>query len=344
MNTPSIDFEDLLKRVSRSFYLTLRILPRAIKPQLGLAYLLARATDTVADTDVIDIYHRQAVLSDLQKSIQAVCDGQTPLLPDFTLFIESKKTPADQRNEAEHALLQNFAALLEELKTFKEADRREIRTVLEIITHGQEMDLVRFCSSDNSLVALTKDEELDLYTYEVAGCVGEFWTRLCRAHLFPKAALDDTQLLADAVLFGKGLQLVNILRDLPKDLQQGRCYIPEQRLSQYSLKPMDLLNADNMHRFRPLYDEYLQRAEDFLSAGWRYTTTLPFSSIRVRLACAWPILIGMQTVERLRHSNVLDARQRTKISRSDIWCLIRKTVFLYPNRKAWNRLFDSIRT
>jgi farnesyl-diphosphate farnesyltransferase len=204
------------------------------------------------------------------------------------------------------------------------------------------MDLVRFHAPGKSLVALNTDEELDTYTYEVAGCVGEFWTRVCRAHLFPKIALDDKQLLADAVLFGKGLQLVNILRDLPKDLQQGRCYIPEQRLSRYDLKPSDLLDAGNMDRFRPLYDEYLQRAEDFLGAGWRYTTSLPFASVRVRLACAWPILIGVQTVGRLRHSNVLDAQQRIKTSRSDIWRIIRKTVFLYPNLKAWNRLINSM--
>jgi farnesyl-diphosphate farnesyltransferase len=343
MQTESINLEDLLKRVSRSFYLTLRILPRAIKPQLGLAYLLARATDTVADTDVIDAQHRQAVLADLQKSIEAVCDGQVPLLPDFTEFIESLKTPAERQNEAERVLLQNFCTLLEEFKNFGEADRREIRTVLGIITHGQKMDLVRFCSSANSLVALTTDKELDTYTYEVAGCVGEFWTHLCRTHLFPKVTLDDKQLLDDAVLFGKGLQLVNILRDLPKDLLQGRCYIPEERLSQYGLKSVDLLDAGNMPRFQPLYDEYLQRAEDFLLAGWRYTTTLPFSSVRVRLACAWPILIGVQTVELLRHSNVLDACQRVKITRSDIRRLILKSLFLYPNRKAWNNFFYSIR-
>jgi len=58
------------------------------------------------------------------------------------------------------------------------------------------------------------------------GCVGEFWTRICRAHLFPTAVLDDAFLLSNGVRFGKGLQLVNILRDLPVDLRHGRCYLP----------------------------------------------------------------------------------------------------------------------
>ena len=76
-------------------------------------------------------------------------------------------------------------------------------------------------ASAQSLVALRTDEELDDYTYRVAGCVGEFWTKMCRAHLFPRAPLDDAFLLANGVRFGKGLQLVNILRDVAADLRHG---------------------------------------------------------------------------------------------------------------------------
>ena len=36
----------VLKSVSRSFYLSLRVLPSAVRPALALAYLLARAADT----------------------------------------------------------------------------------------------------------------------------------------------------------------------------------------------------------------------------------------------------------------------------------------------------------
>ena len=55
---PTLDksLNRLLKEVSRSFYLTLRALPGAIRPQIGLAYLLARATDTIADTEIIPVW------------------------------------------------------------------------------------------------------------------------------------------------------------------------------------------------------------------------------------------------------------------------------------------------
>ena len=148
--------------------------------------------------------------------------------------------------------------------------------------------------------------------------------------------------MSDAVRFGKGLQFVNILRDLPEDLRQGRCYIPEQSLLRFGLKPDDLLNhaANNaMNRFRPIYEGYLKLAEEHLSAGWRYTASLPFSCACVRFACAWPILIGIKTLGLLRGGNIL-ADPRVKITRRDIRGILIKSVLLYPCRKAWDRLFE----
>src|SRR5947209_2603298 len=40
----------LLASVSRSFYLSIRLLPRDVRAPIGLAYLLARASDTIADS------------------------------------------------------------------------------------------------------------------------------------------------------------------------------------------------------------------------------------------------------------------------------------------------------
>ena len=54
--------QDLLRDVSRSFYLTLKLLPGSIREQIGLAYLLARATDTIADTGAVSVEERLAAL------------------------------------------------------------------------------------------------------------------------------------------------------------------------------------------------------------------------------------------------------------------------------------------
>ena len=339
LETGATDGYDLLKRVSRSFYITLRVLPRAVRPQLSLAYLLARATDTVADTDAITADKRQQVLSKLLMSITAVCAQQKPSVPDLSAFFQTDISGLSTKDTAERTLLENFETLLNLLSEFSDSDREKICVVLKTIIHGQKTDIQRFGITPGQLNALATDNELDAYTYEVAGCVGEFWTRLCLAHVFSGDPLNEKQLLSDAVRFGKGLQLVNILRDLPEDLRQGRCYIPEQSLFRFGLTPKDLLNHDSMQRFRPLYDDYLKLAEEHLRAGWRYITLLPFRCVRVRLACTWPILIGVKTLRRLRNVNIL-GDPRIKITRREIRRILVKSVLLYPRRKAWDRLIN----
>ena len=318
-----------LRDVSRSFYLTLRVLPRKVRPPIGLAYLLARTSDTIADTELVAPAQRLEALQALRERIQGQREG--PL--DFGVLAQQ------QGSRAERLLLDNCEASLALLGGLPSADAQRVREVLNVITSGQELDLRRFSgASAQSLVALRTDEELDDYTYRVAGCVGEFWTKICRAHLFPQAPLNDAFLLANGVRFGKGLQLVNILRDVAADLRHGRCYLPAERLAAANLKPEDLLQPTTEPRLRPLYHAYLDRAEAHLQAGWAYTNSLPRGSVRVRLACAWPILIGRETLQRLRAANVLDAAQRIKISRARVRQLMMRSVLLYPWQAAWERM------
>jgi farnesyl-diphosphate farnesyltransferase len=319
----------LLKETSRSFYLTLRVLPAKIRPQIGLAYLLARTTDTIADTALLPLEQRLDALQDLRERIM----GNPGPPPDFGELAQRQDWPA------ERLLLERCGEALALLDAFTPNDRQLVREVLRVIISGQELDLRRFAgAAAENIVALADDAELDDYTYRVAGCVGEFWTKMCRAHLFPGAAVDDAMLLANGVRFGKGLQLVNILRDLPVDLRHGRCYLPAKELSAAGLAAGDLLEPGNEPKFRPFYARYLALAEGHLTAGWAYTNALPGRCIRVRLACAWPILIGMKTLAMLRAGNVLDPDRRIKVSRPEVNRLILRSVLYYPWPGAWRRL------
>jgi farnesyl-diphosphate farnesyltransferase len=324
---PSLN--DLLRDTSRSFYLTLRMLPSKIRPQVGLAYLLARTTDTMADTAVLPLGRRLDALQDFRERIM----GNPGPPPNFGELAQHQNLPAERE------LLERCGESLAVLEGFNAADRQLIREVLRVIISGQELDLRRFDgASAENIIALADDTDLDDYTYRVAGCVGEFWTRICRAHLFPNATVDEAMLLTNGVRFGKGLQLVNILRDLPVDLRHGRCYLPAKQLSAAGLTPGDLLEPRNEPKFRPFYERYLSIAEGHLMAGWAYTNALPGRCIRLRLACAWPILIGMRTLAMLRAGNVLDPDQRIKVSRPEVNRLILRSVLCYPWPGAWRRL------
>ena len=222
-----------------------------------------------------------------------------------------------------------------------EDDRARIREVLEMIASGQMLDLERFLEAGpERLVALRTDAELEDYTYRVAGCVGEFWTRICRARLFPAAPVDDHFLMENGVRFGRGLQLVNILRDLPADLRQGRCYLPAERLRHVDLRPADLLNPPSEARLRPVYNAYLACATDHLRAGWEYTNHLPHSQRRVRLACAWPILIGVRTIAHLKSGHVLAPEVRIQASRAEVRGILLRSIAYLPWPSVWRRLFE----
>jgi farnesyl-diphosphate farnesyltransferase len=320
----------LLKDVSRTFYWTLRVLPRKIRSQIGLAYLLARTTDTIADTGLIALEKRLEALRRLKERILGI--GDSPL--DFTELAKHQGT------SAERILLEKCESTLGLLQTLAPGDLQLVREVLGTITSGQELDLQRFGdASANRIVALRTAEELDDYTYRVAGCVGEFWTRMCLAHIYPGTdrGQNESYLLANGVRFGQGLQLVNVLRDLPADLRNGRCYLPAEQLAARGLATEDLLKPENEARLRPVYDAWLGRAETNLFAGWDYTNALPRGSVRVRLACAWPIQIGVETIKLLRASPILDPVRRVKVTRGEVKKLMMRSVILYPF-PAWKGL------
>jgi farnesyl-diphosphate farnesyltransferase len=128
------------------------------------------------------------------------------------------------------------------------------------------------------------------------------------------------------IRYGKGLQMVNILRDLPEDLQNGRCYIPDVLLKQVNLSPQQLLDPSSARAFRPLFRQLIQEARDHLDQGWRYTMAIPRMEVRLRLACMWPILIGIRTLQALSTSqHLLNAERSIKIARRDVYGIVAAT-------------------
>jgi farnesyl-diphosphate farnesyltransferase len=312
----------LLRDVSRSFYLTLRVLPPAIRPQISLAYLLARATDTIADTKAVPRAKRVAALQQLQNLSH---------VPDLGAIAEQQTSPAEKQ------LLERLEDCVIALGRFDEADGRRIQELLKIIVSGQIFDLQQFPGeTEEELVALSSDEELDRYTYMVAGCVGEFWTKMCVAHMPALRDWNVDEMCKLGVRFGKGLQLVNVLRDIPKDLRIGRCYLPVK-------DPRTLLDLENFEAIRALYSRWLDTAEDHLDAGWQYTMKIPRSETRLRLACLWPIWIGLMTIARLRAENPLDPGQRVKVSRGEVYGVMVRSFLVSRSDSALDRQYQKLR-
>jgi farnesyl-diphosphate farnesyltransferase len=280
----------LLKRVSRSFYLSLAVLPAAVRPPLGIAYLLARAADTIADTRAVERRARVAHLAALRDELEAPGIGRVAA-------ITAALRPG-QSAPAERELLQRLPECLLAYRSLPAGDRDRVHRVLTTIIQGQTEDLEIFPGEDEGkVVALATRADLDRYTYLVAGCVGEFWTEVHVAHRPRLAGWDLTRMRALGVRFGKALQLTNVLRDVPRDLRQGRCYLPGEDLARLGLDPSELLDPAAGRAARPLLAELLNVALDHYEAAWEYTFAVPASETRLRLACAWPLLIGLRTLD-----------------------------------------------
>src|ERR1700730_1566552 len=161
----------ILASVSRSFYLSIRLLPKKLRDPVSLGYLLARASDTIADTTEAPIDLRTEKLKLLARGIQGEAIGNA--IVDL-----SKSLAPLQKDKAERALIESAPSCLDWLDQSEVEDREEVRTVLEQINRGQLLDLQRF-QNPKQIVALETSAELDEYTYLVAGSAGEFWTRLC---------------------------------------------------------------------------------------------------------------------------------------------------------------------
>ena len=296
---------EILRSVSRSFYLSIRLLPEKLRDPIALAYLLARATDTIADTAEISAHVRMEELARLATLIQG--DAATGAQTSFASFVSL------QRNEAERQLIAELPRGLAWLDSLPPADRADLREVLTKINEGQTLDVQRF-ANPVQITALATAADLDRYTYLVAGCVGEFWTKVCGRHLSGFSDKPREEMLSLGVEYGKGLQLTNILRDAGADLRAGRCYLPADELRSLGTDPGDVLAQPQ--RVEPLLRRWRERAEQGIAAGLEYACAI--KSCRVRLATVIPALIGARTLAALRSAGPSAFIHKAKVSRPEV--------------------------
>jgi farnesyl-diphosphate farnesyltransferase len=293
---------------------------------VAIGYLLARATDTVADTSALPLAERQALLDLMQEAIHAPTDGSGQHL-QLQIHGLTQAFAAQQSHPHERALMQALPECLALRHTLSAADQASVRTVLGHITRGQQQDMTLFGRGPELLVALPTEADLDHYTWLVAGCVGEFWTELCGRHLPGYALMSQAEMLRIGREYGMGLQRLNIIRDMGADLADGRCYWPQETLAQAGLTPEWLAqssknraDAKSLASLTPLYTQWLDHTQAQLACGMRYALAL--QPWRLRLASALPALIGARTVALLRQAGPAALTQRVKMPRHEVRALM----------------------
>ncbi|BCX49719.1 farnesyl-diphosphate farnesyltransferase [Haloferula helveola] len=282
----------VLRDVSRSFYLSLRVLPAPMRAPVSVAYLLARSSDTLADTAEAAAEARLAWLDGFVAEVKG--EG-SDWRSGIRGFVETQTHPGEK------ALMSRLDDVFAAYASLAPAERHLVRGVFEIITSGQRLDVERFEVGSGRL---TKEAELEDYCHRVAGCVGVFWTRIgfeTLGNRFSKSAPEELGEIGER--FGRGLQLVNILRDLPKDLRNGRCYLPVE-------DPTDRTTVlAEAARWRAVARERMRDGLDYARS---------MAGRRLTMSVALPALIGVRTLDLLDAADWETLERGVKVSRAEI--------------------------
>jgi farnesyl-diphosphate farnesyltransferase len=327
----------LLASVSRSFYLTLKALPEGLREPLSLAYLLARAADTIADTAGVPEALKTECLVEFDRLVQRESrdvPGESNLCDQLICDFMPKQTDKDEAHLLER-LREGFDALWK----FPDRQLANIRGVLQPIVRGQMLDIERF-PVDGQLRSLNKSSELDEYTWLVAGCVGDFWTRLCFEELdgaFAAGVSKELQ-IERGIRFGKGLQLVNILRDIAKDAAMGRCYLPAEEMTVHGLSIEDVRRDPAV--LKPLLPKWQKLCREHLQCALEYIDAIEHK--RLRYATALPLLLALRTMALIESATWEDRMKGVKVSRGEVTRILLEAGFASLRRHGLRKMAEGM--
>ena len=300
----------------------------------AIAYLFARAADTLADSWSGNCAERRALLATFRAAIDRASHGDAsiPRLPSPPACV----APPERR------LMHDMGLAFPVLASMRPPVRAMIRRVLMTLTDGMYTDMKAFDGASHAIPAARPDAAaLDRYTYLIAGCVGEFWTDLAIAcGTWP--AEHRAPLVRDGILFGKGLQLVNILRDVPSDLTRGRVYLPAPDLAAQGIAPADLNDPAVFTRVRPVFAKYTDLAAAHFAAAQRYVVAVPRRCLRLRLACVWPLWFGLATLRDLAACPNPLAGPPVRIRQGDVYRMLALSAVIAPSNTALARVYRKL--
>lgn len=249
----------VLKETSRTFYIPITFLQRDLKKAVASAYLCMRAIDEIEDHE------------DIPKELKATILTKTASLLE-TSFDE----------EAYLQALEPIQHLMPEV-TLRLADwvaycPAGARTRMQLATAEMAEGMAKWALKEWKVET---QEDLDDYTYYVAGLVGVMLSDMWE---WDSGIRTDRDL---AIGYGRGLQAVNILRNQEEDSERGVGYFPKQ----WTRADMFAYAEDNLAKA----DAYME----------------DISKRSIRLFCQLPLTFAHKTMDAMRHG-------REKMTRAEV--------------------------
>jgi farnesyl-diphosphate farnesyltransferase len=282
------DLDQLLEKTSRTFALSIPLLPEPTRHEVTLAYLLFRIADTFEDAARWGRERRIEALTNFSRLL----DDPTAEAARRLAGVWVRDLPIDHAGYLE--LLEETPFVIEHFRALTPEGRELVRVHTQRTAHGMAGFVAR--TGDDGELQLEDLQDLRDYCYVVAGIVGEMLTEL---YLLGREELASAgpYLRQRARLFGEGLQLVNILKDSAFDAKEGRVYLPE-----------------GLAR-----GEIFTLARGDLDAATEYTLKLQGAGAERGLVAfnALPVLLAQATLD-----TVEEHGPGAKISREELWSIV----------------------
>jgi farnesyl-diphosphate farnesyltransferase len=317
----------ILPGVSRTFALTIPVLPERLAEVVTNAYLLCRIADTIEDDVGLDnvrksrFHERFIAVVEGAEPAQQFADELAPLLSDRVL-------------PAERDLIENTAAVIRVTHGFSVDERAALTRCVRVMCAG----MPEFARS-RSLKGLDDLEQMTAYCYYVAGVVGEMLTELFLLHC-PDLERHRERLMQLAVSFGQGLQMTNILKDIWDDRNADACWLPRSVFGSGSLNLERLEDAHLSSSFREGLNQLLGVAHAHLRNALEYTCLIPKREVGIRRFCLWAIGIAVLTLRKIHRNPGFRSGAEVKVSRRTVKATVVTTNLTLKSNRALRLMFE----
>lgn len=322
----------ILPDVSRTFALSIRLLPGDLGSAVCCAYLLCRIADTIEDEPSL-VVDQKVLRFD---SLAACFDGAHHVAE----FMASAETI--QGDPAHVRLVRNADLVFVVYRALPERTREFVSHWVREMIVGMRKFVLLYPRG----VRIQSLDEYKEYCYYVAGTVGYMLTDLWYEYSPSIGAARYKVLRERCRAFGEALQTVNILKDVARDAEnENSIYVPEQLLRAHGNAHATILAADRLQQTREALATLIQLAWKDLDEATAYLLAIPRRAVSIRLFCALPLLFAYATLRDLtRTPGALARREVVKISRSEVKSLTMLSVLGVLSNRALARLVERART
>ena len=307
-SSPFLGYQiQILTKVSRTFALTIPYLPTQVRYAIGNAYLLCRIADTIEDEPQLSPERKRNFLDRFAKVVNGRLDADS-------FAFDLSRSLSDATPLGERDLASNTFAVVDYHKSVSIGQRKPIERCIESMCGG----MAEFLRTGAS--GLPNMKAVEHYCYVVAGVVGEMITEILCDYSHDVESRRG-QLLPLSKRFGRGLQLVNILKDHREDRQRGVSWLPQRILN---MRDQDTSGGIEASLDRTIL-HVASVAQRDLESALQYVALIPVRERGVRRFLSITLGLAVLTLQRILSNPSFRRGEDVKISRRQVYAIVAAT-------------------